>query len=88
MNATVRDVNITVDATGKPLSTTSFAVSNSNPIDGTIVLRAINPKDNTSFPTAGVLISYTQNANTVTITNITGLPANIQFSVRIWAVLT
>ena len=88
LDVSVKDVLITVDATGIPTSPTSYTVTNSNPIDGTQVIRALNQTNSTVFPTGGIFISYTQSGNKVTINNITGLPANNQFSVRIISYLT
>ena len=39
----------------------------------------------TVFPTGGIFISYTQNAQLITITNITGLPANNSFLLTVVA---
>jgi hypothetical protein len=89
LQATVVDVNVTVDSTGAPLTATSFKISNSNPIDGTQVIRAVPTQNgSTSVPSSGVMISYSQTGSKVTISNITGIPANVPFSVRVIAYLT
>lgn len=85
---TVKDVNVTVDTFGIPTTTTAFAISNTNPIDGLLVTRAVSQKSANIFPTGGVFVSYSQLSSKVTITNVTGLPANAPFSLRIVAFLT
>ncbi len=86
--ASVKDVTLSVDANGIPTSPAAFAVSNSNPIDGTQVIRAVCIANTIAYPTSGIFISYTQNGSTVTIANITGLPAGVQFNIRVLAYLT
>lgn len=88
LSTSVRDVAITVDANGKPLSATSFGIDNANTIDGLQVIRASNQSNGVAFPSGGIFISYTQSGKKVTIDNITGLPANNQFSIRVIAYLT
>lgn len=84
----VRDVTVNVDASGKPTSTLTFGIDNNNPIDGVLVIRALNQSNNSVFPTGGIFVSYTQNGNKVIINNITGIPVNNTFLVRIIAFLT
>lgn len=84
--ASVRDVTLTVDATGNVISGGSFSVDNSNPIEGTTVLKAINNGSN-AFPTSGIFLTYSQSGQKVTITNATGIPASISFTIRVIAYL-
>lgn len=84
----VKDVTLQVDANGIPLSTASFAIGNTNTIDGLQVIRAINNTNSTVFPSAGIFVSYAQSGSKITILNVTGLPANNLFSLRIVAWLT
>lgn len=86
--ASVRDVTLTVDATGTPTSTSVFSIDNSNPIDGLMIIRAASIAKTTVYPTGSIFITYVQNGSVVTIANVTGLPANVQFTVRILAFLT
>ncbi len=84
----VRDITVNVDANGIPLSTLTFGVDNNNPIDGVLVIRALNQTNNNVFPTGGIFISYTQNGTKITVNSITGLPINNTFLVRVIAFLT
>jgi hypothetical protein len=86
--ASVRDITFAVDATGTPTSPAAFSIDNSNSLDGTMVIRATSSAKTVVYPTGGIFISYLQNGTKVTITNITGLPANVQFTIRIVAFLT
>ncbi len=84
----IRDVTVNVDDKGVPLSTLTFGVDNTNPIDGVLVIRALNQTDKNVFPTGGIFVTYSQTGTKVTINNITGIPANNTFLVRIIAFLT
>lgn len=86
--ASVKDVTLSVDSTGRPTSPTAFTISNSNTISGLQVLKATNNTNATVYPTGGIFITYTQSSNQITINNITGLPVNNQFSIRVVAFLT
>lgn len=85
---TVKDITVSVNATGTPTSSTGFTVSNSNTIAGVQVIKATNNTNPTIYPTSGVFITYTQSGNLITINNIAGLPANNQFTLRVVAYLT
>lgn len=76
----VKDLTLTVNANGIPLSTAAFSIgTNTKPIDGLIIIKATSINNNTIVPTSGVFATYSQNGSTVTLTNITGLPANSLF---------
>jgi hypothetical protein len=77
---TVKEFTVEVDATGTPKSKTSFTLNTSNRILGVMVLNAINTKNPSILPTAGVFMSFYQEGKTVTINNIKGLPENQIFN--------
>lgn len=79
----VKDLEVTVDSNGIPLSTAALSITNSNPIDGMTVIRAISPTSTNIMPNGGISISYTQNGSKIVLNKITGLPANTLFSLRI-----
>lgn len=85
LNATVKDVTVTVDANGIPTSSTAFTLRATTQLDGVMVLSANNQTNSTTYPTSGVFINGNQNANIFTITHITGLQANQQYVVRVVA---
>lgn len=86
--ASISTVTISVNSSGTPTSTAAFTVDNTNPIDGLLIVSAINQTNSTTYPTSGVFISFTQSGNKVTINNITGLPPSNTFSIKIIALLT
>lgn len=83
-DATVKIFSVTVDANGTPTSTTTIPlniVNNTTPkASGSLVIKADNLTNSNVYPTGGVFLSFTQSGNIITITNITGLPANNKFN--------
>jgi len=84
---TVKDIDIVVDATGVPTSTTSFNLDKQGQVIGCQVIYAANQVNSAVYPTGQPFISFTQNNNSVIINNITGLQANQRYKVRIVAYL-
>lgn len=83
---TVKDVTVTVDATGTPTQQTQFSLdSQVTKVLGTQVIYAINNTNSTSYPTGGIFISFTPTTTGVLINNITGLVANNSYTLRIIA---
>lgn len=80
--ATVKDVEITVDANGTPLVSTSVLLNSTNPVKGTLVISTVNKTNATAFPTSAPFISFTQNGASLFIDNITGLKANNRYVVK------
>lgn len=84
-NQDVKDVNVTVDGSGSPIGGASFTISNTNPLVGLTVIRQVNTTNPTTYPTSGISVSYSQSGSKITLTNVTGLPANNTFALRIVA---
>jgi len=80
--ATVKDVDITVDATGTPIIRTSVLLLNNLPVKGTFVISATNKSNAALYPTSAPFISFSQNGNALFIDNITGLVPNNRYVVR------
>ena len=80
--ATVKDVEVTVDAAGVPTTRTSILLGTTNTVKGTQVIATTNKTSATGYPTSCPFISYTQNGNTLFIDNITGLLANNRYVIR------
>lgn len=80
--ATVKDIEVTVDATGTPTTKTSILLSNNTPVKGTLVIATSNKTNATTYPTSSPFISFTQNGTSLFIDNITGLQANNRYVVR------
>lgn len=85
LRCTVKDIAVSVDASGAPVGVTTFSLDIQGQIIGTQVIYAVNTANSGIYPTGGIFISYTQTQNGVLINNITGLPANQPFSLRIVA---
>ena len=85
MKATVRDVVLSVDATGAPVNTTTFSLDYSGVLDGVIVLSATNQTNANIYPISAPFISFTPLANSVTVNNVTGLQPGNTYSLRVVA---
>lgn len=84
---TVKNVEITVDSTGRPLnqSNAGFKLDTVGTITGISVVRATNLTNSIVYPTGGVFISYSQDTGNISILNVAGLPANNKFQLVIIA---
>src|ERR1039457_6206065 len=80
MKASVKDVVLTLDATGAPTSPTSFKLDFTGQIDGVNVLSANNLTNASIYPTGAPFISFTQAGNSVTVNNVTGLQSGNQYT--------
>jgi len=85
ISCTVKDVTVSVDASGNPLQTSSFALNSTAKVDGVTVISALNQTNTTHFPTSGVFVSGAQSSNVYNINNITGLQANESYIIRVVA---
>lgn len=79
----VKTITVTVDSTGKPTTTTSFLVDLKTTCQNLFVTRATNQTVSTHYPTAAPFVSWSQNGNTITINNVSGLQANEKYQLRI-----
>lgn len=84
---TVATVTVTVDATGTPTSAASYTLNPAVTITtlplGTIVISASSTVSPPVYPTGGVFVTTSKNQNKLIITNVAGLPANVQFSLTL-----
>lgn len=80
----VKDVPVTVNASGVPTTSTIFTlVDKTRNLQGIQVIKADNLTNSSVYPTGGVFITWTQVQTGVQIQHVTGLPANNTFSLRI-----
>ena len=82
----ITTITVEVDASGKPKSKTTIKKNTSDRFSGFPVISAVNLSNSTTYPTSAPFISYTETTNTVTIDNITGLPANNLFQLTIFGI--
>lgn len=85
IKCTVKDITLKVDASGIPITRTSFILDLTGKLDGTQVILAINQTNSQVYPSGGIFISFSQNDKIVTITNITGLTPNDVYLIRLIA---
>lgn len=83
--AEVKEFTTNVNSAGIPNNTLQYNSSLATSILGITVLRARHSTRTDVFPTSAPFISFTQSGKTVTINNITGLPANQDFALVIVA---
>lgn len=81
--STIKELDIQVDASGKPLSNASFKKSSSDRIEGLMVIRADNLSSSNTYPTTGVFVSFTETSDNIIINNITGLQANAVYRIKL-----
>lgn len=72
-----------VTSTGAPTQSLSFTSTVPTSILGMVVLNAIASGSSSVYPTGGIFCSFTQNGQTITINNITGLPTGTSFTLTV-----
>lgn len=85
VRCTVKDISVKVDANGNPSESTTFTLDIQGQVIGTQVIYAINTTNSSIYPSGGIFVSYAQTTTGILINNITGLPANQTFTLRIVA---
>jgi hypothetical protein len=78
-----RDVTVEVDATGTPKQPLLFKTNLTTNCLGILTMKAVNLTNPTTYPTGYPFLSFTELNNILTINNITGLPANNKFTLRL-----
>lgn len=73
LNQQINTFTVSVDANGAPTSPIQFTVNLTTKLYGLYVINAVNTSSIIRYPIAQPFISYTSNANKVTINNIAGL---------------
>lgn len=69
----IKTLSFTTGSSGQPASKQVFKSSISGRVQGIIIIRAVITSSNTSFVQTAPVISWNQNEDLVTITNIGGL---------------
>ncbi len=73
LNQQITSFNVSVDATGVPVSPIQFRNTLASKVVGIICISAINTSSISRFPQSTPFLSYTINGNSIVITNIAGL---------------
>ena len=83
MFATVKDIIVTVNSSGSPKDQTTIKLSSTNGVTQIFVGKAENLTNPKVYPNYGIIISWSQNGDILTVNNIVGLPADNQFRLRL-----
>ena len=85
IQCTVKTLQVTVDSTGKPTTSTSFTMSISQKPIGVVCLNAQNTTNSSSYSTSGITVYWTLQNSSIVINNITGLLANNTYQLTLVA---
>lgn len=67
-------ISVSVNSSGAPISLVQFKNGLATKVAGMTCINVINQTSNIRFPTAQPCITWNQNNNILTITNVSGLP--------------
>lgn len=81
----VKDITVTVDASGVPTKNLSFNVTFPGKVSTIEVGRTTNLTNSSALLTGGVSLLFTQSNSTVNIQQITGLQPNQKYQIRVVA---
>lgn len=82
---TVKDIEVRVDASGIPTSTTSFRLDTTGTVTMVLVGNVTNVSNPVGYPTSAVQVSWSQVTNGVQINHVTGLNSSDTFRLRVVA---
>jgi len=82
IKCTVRDITVTVNASGIPTTPISFKLDTMGKVEGVIVISAQNLVNSTTYPISGILITGQQVNSLFQVSHITGLQANQPYTLR------
>jgi hypothetical protein len=83
--ATIADVTLQVDSTGKPIQGGTFTLTFTSNVEGVFVIMVTNVNNPTTYPTGAVQVFGQQSSQTYIINNVTGLQPNTSYKIRIVA---
>lgn len=83
LNMEIKEVVLTVDASGFPTTTAAFQSALRTRVRGLTVLRAINQTNPGTYPTGAPFVSFEQNNNLLTIQHVTGLQPAESYKLQI-----
>jgi len=83
--ATIADVTLQVDSTGKPIQGGTFTLTFTSNVEGVFVIMVTNVNNPTTYPTGAVQVFGQQSSQTYIINNVTGLQPNTSYTIRIVA---
>lgn len=83
LNETKKEVTVTVNSSGTPTTPLQFKTDLSRTSFGIDVVKAENITNSTTYPTGHPFLSYSEVNGVITVNNITGLPANNKFKLKL-----
>ena len=85
-SSTIKDVEVIVDANGKPTNEAGFKLDILNTqITGCFCVKATNLTNSNVYPTGSPWVSFLQKENSIRILNVTNLQPNNRYILRIIA---
>jgi hypothetical protein len=82
--STVKDVDVTVDASGTPISTVAVTPDTALPIIGCSVINATNLVNSSVYPTSQPFVTWSINSQgKFQLNNISGLQANQKYRLKL-----
>tara|TARA_R110000868_G_scaffold125051_1_gene330553 strand:- start:153 stop:566 length:414 start_codon:yes stop_codon:yes gene_type:complete len=83
--STIKEIDVEVDANGKPKTKTIIKKTSTDRTEGLWVLRVQNLTNSNVYPSATPLISFTETTDSIIVDNITSLPIGYIFRIKIVA---
>lgn len=85
IQCTVRDIDVSVSADGKPVSSTGMNVDGTGRVEGLQVIRVDNLSSPSQLLTGSPFILFTPTQTGVIFNQITGLQAGVKYRIRVIA---
>lgn len=82
LNQQLMTITTTVDSSGVPIGELQILSTLTTPVQGIIAMNPVNQTDDTLL-TGGVTVAYTRVDKLLTVTQVTGLPANKKFNLTV-----
>lgn len=86
LNQQLKEIEVTVNATGRPTNTTQFKTELKSQAKGLICIRAVNNTNGNLYPTGTPFVSFSENEGLITLNNITGLQASNKYTLTLLAI--
>jgi hypothetical protein len=80
----ITTITVTVDSSGKPKTKTTIRKTGTDRFTGFIVVKAENLTNSSVYTTGTPFINYTETSETITVNNVTGLPADNSFQLTLF----
>lgn len=87
IQATIATITVSVDASGTPLTNTSFKLANGQTVaQGLIAINAVCANNVNILPDSGIFLAFTNSTGTINISNIKGLSKDNRWIITILAI--